>query len=95
MNDETLTDYKDVLNQIHTGNLWLQETFGIRPKIGWQIDPFGHSAVTPSILKELGFEAIILNRVGSTISKVMTEKTTGEFIWSGVQKDSKILGKIL
>jgi hypothetical protein len=41
MNDETLTEFKNVLLNMETGLKWLNETFGRVPKIGWQIDPFG------------------------------------------------------
>jgi len=32
-----------------TGHLWLLETFGEIPTIGWQIDPFGHQASTAAL----------------------------------------------
>ena len=33
------------------------------PRIGWQIDPFGASAVTPSVFAMMGFDALVINRV--------------------------------
>jgi len=31
------------------GNLWLLETFGVVPTIGWHIDPFGHQATNAAL----------------------------------------------
>ena len=49
MNDETLPDYKNMLLQMETGLKFINETFGVHPKIAWQIDPFGNSAVSPAL----------------------------------------------
>jgi len=32
-----------------TGLVYLKEEFGVIPKVGWQIDPFGYNAFMPSI----------------------------------------------
>jgi len=74
--------------QLETGNKWLNDTFGIKPKIGWQIDPFGNSAVTPSILASLGYEGIVLSRIGTTLSDEMEKTGTSEFIWTGTPLDN-------
>ena len=46
---------------METGINWLEKTFGQRPRVGWQIDPFGHSALSPYIYSELGFDAIVID----------------------------------
>lgn len=61
MHDEALPDYRDMLVQIEVGQRWLRDTFNIKPRVGWQIDPFGHSSVTPFVFSELGYEAIVLS----------------------------------
>ena len=34
MHDETLPDYRNELLQMETGLRWLNETFGVKPRIG-------------------------------------------------------------
>ena len=41
MNDEALSSYKGVLQNFDAGLRFLKKEFNVRPKIGWQIDPFG------------------------------------------------------
>ncbi|CAF5038479.1 unnamed protein product, partial [Rotaria magnacalcarata] len=45
MNDEATTHYNSIIDQHSLGAEFLRDQFGecARPKIGWQIDPFGHS----------------------------------------------------
>jgi alpha-mannosidase len=88
MHDESLTDYRNVYLQLKTGHKWLNDTFGVMPRIGWQIDPFGNSAVTPGILSVLGYEGIVLNRIGTTLSDQMEKEGTSEFIWKGVSMNT-------
>ena len=49
------------------GHEYLRKTFGVRPKIGWQIDPFGSSISTPTIFAKMGFDAHVINRIPQTI----------------------------
>ena len=46
MNDEASTDYNAIIDQMSLGLRFVEENFGptARPRIGWHIDPFGHSA---------------------------------------------------
>ena len=46
MNDEASTDYNAIIDQMSIGLRFVEENFGAeaRPRIGWHIDPFGHSA---------------------------------------------------
>lgn len=37
MNDEAVTNYVSVINQMTEGHLFLLETFGVAPKVAWHI----------------------------------------------------------
>ena len=65
-NDEALPDFEAVIRNIETGHKYLKETFGIsQVKVAWQIDPFGHSALTPSIFSKFGYEYMVGSRIDS------------------------------
>ena len=61
MNDEATTHYNSIIDQHSFGAEFLRDTFGecARPKIGWQIDPFGHSREFASILAQVFFVILI------------------------------------
>jgi alpha-mannosidase len=50
---------------METGLKWLNETFGKAPTIAWQIDSFGSSAITPSLFSNMGFDTMVMNRIGN------------------------------
>lgn len=42
---------------------FLNETFGFRPRVGWQVDPFGHSNTQASLMAGfLGFDGMFFGR---------------------------------
>jgi alpha-mannosidase len=64
MNDEALTDFESVARQVEAGHRFLREELGAGPiKVAWQLDPFGHSSLTPGLFEKLGFEFLVMSRV--------------------------------
>jgi hypothetical protein len=64
------------------GHANLAATVGARPRYGWQIDPFGASALTPEVLSLMGYKALVHHRIN--------QRLTGRFLnvdelqqWSG------------
>ena len=55
MNDEAGTHYTAIIDQHKLGFEFLRKTFGVcgRTKIGWQIDPFGHSREQASLFAQV------------------------------------------
>ena len=63
MHDEACPHYEDMMNNMMVGHDFVMKEFGVRPRVGWQIDPFGHSNANARLFAELGFDAYILGRI--------------------------------
>ena len=63
------------------GHTFLNSTFGYVPKHAWQVDAFGHSAVTPELLRRMGFESLFFARVSSEERNYRKANQELEFIW--------------
>lgn len=50
MHDEATPHYIDLIDQTTRGHQFIKDEFGKLPRVGWQIDPFGHSAVQAYLL---------------------------------------------
>ncbi|KAK4747701.1 hypothetical protein SAY87_014287 [Trapa incisa] len=89
MHDEATAHFIDLIDQTTLGHQFIKEEFGQIPRVGWQIDPFGHSAVQAYLLgAELGFDSLFFARIDyQDRAKRLRDKTL-EVIWRG----SKSLG---
>lgn len=82
-NDEANPDYSAIINQMTQGHDYLLKTFGVVPKVGWQIDPFGHSSVTPALFALMGFDALVINRIHFSAKDYCKANKCMEFLWQG------------
>lgn len=91
MNDEAATHYQSLIDQFTLGLQFLNDTFGecARPKIGWQVDPFGHSREQASIFAQMGYDAFFFGRLDYQDKANRMATKTPEVIW----KSSTNLGK--
>ncbi|XP_060519907.1 lysosomal alpha-mannosidase-like [Cylas formicarius] len=87
MNDEATTNYQSIIDQMSWGLRRLNDTFGkcAHPKVGWQIDPFGHSNEMASIFASLGFDGVFLGRIDYQDRAFRTYYETMEFVWRSSQ----------
>jgi lysosomal alpha-mannosidase len=55
MNDEASTHYNAIIDQHAFGFEFLRQNFGDcgRPRVAWQIDPFGHSREQASLFAQV------------------------------------------
>jgi hypothetical protein len=64
MHDEATTHYMGMIDQTTLGHDFLKRTFNVIPKVGWQLDPFGHSATQASVMSyKMGFDALYFGRI--------------------------------
>ena len=87
MHDEAVTYYQDMVDQTTRSHRWLKAELGVVPKVdqvGWQIDPFGHSAVHAYLLSaEAGFEALLFTRIVWRDKEARRANKALEFHWRG------------
>ncbi|XP_054164491.1 alpha-mannosidase 2-like [Oppia nitens] len=81
MNDEANVHYFAIITQLVEGHEWLMDHLGVKPKYGWAIDPFGLSPTMAFILKEMGFEGMVVQRVHYAIKKYLAYNKQLEFRW--------------
>jgi alpha-mannosidase len=62
MHDEAAVHYIDMIDQTTLGHRMIKKQFNKTPRAGWQIDPFGHSAVQAYLL---GAEVTTINIIFS------------------------------
>ena len=82
--DEAASHYVGMLDQTTRGHRFLKETFGFEPKIGWQIDPFGHSSTQAGLFgSELGFDGMFFGRADVKDMNIRKKNKELEFVWKG------------
>lgn len=89
MHDEAAPNYVDMIDQTTLGHQFLLKEFGTVPTIGWQIDPFGHSATQASLYALMGMNAWFFGRIDYQDRAVREKMKTTEVIMRG----SPSLGK--
>ena len=77
------------------GLLFLNTTLGVRPTIGWHIDPFGHSSLTPELYSLLEYDAFVLNRIPDPIKQQMKRDQGLEFHWHNPLFNRTVFGHVL
>lgn len=82
MHDEAAAHYVDMVDQTTLGHAFLMDQFGVQPTIGWQIDPFGHSATQAALLSyEVGFDGLFFARSDYQDMANRQPKKEMEVIW--------------
>ena len=63
MHDEACTHHDDMMNNMMIGHEFLEREFNFTPRVGWHIDPFGHSNGNPRLFAEMGMDAWFFARI--------------------------------
>jgi alpha-mannosidase len=81
MHDEACAIYDDMINNMMIGHDFVLREFGVKPRIGWQLDPFGHSNVNTRLFAEMGFDALFFARLDyKDKERRITDKEL-EWVW--------------
>lgn len=56
-----------IINMFDNGFQFLKQTFDKLPKLGFSIDGFGHSSLTPYIYNAFNLEGIVMWRIPNEI----------------------------
>lgn len=82
MHDEAVTHYIDMIDQTTLGHRFIKKDFGVTPRVGWQIDPFGHSAVQAYLLgAEIGFDSLFFGRIDYQDRAKRKNEKSLEVVW--------------
>ncbi len=83
MEDEALSTYSADINQLTHGHQFLLQLFGkdYKPRIGWQIDPFGAMSTTAMFYKLAGFDYHVLARIDYNKKMELASSKQLEFFW--------------
>lgn len=99
MNDEAGTHYQSVVDQFTWGLRFLKDNFGEcgRPRIGWQIDPFGHSREQASLFTQMGYDGMFFSRLDYRDKAQRQNDKTMEVVWKSSDNldDNDILTGVL
>ncbi|XP_075234989.1 alpha-mannosidase 2-like, partial [Lycorma delicatula] len=82
MPDEACTHFYSLLNQLTEGHQWLKNNLKIKPRVGWSIDPFGHSTTMAYILSVSGIkDGTVIQRVHHNWKDYFARTKAGDFLW--------------
>ena len=88
MHDEATTHFMGMIDQTTLGHDFLQKELGVIPKVGWQLDPFGHSATQASLLTSgVGFDALYFGRIDYQDLELRRRFQQCEGFWNSTNAD--------
>eukprot|EP00208_Stichococcus_sp_RCC1054_P002016 CAMPEP_0206142692 /NCGR_PEP_ID=MMETSP1473-20131121/17914_1 /ASSEMBLY_ACC=CAM_ASM_001109 /TAXON_ID=1461547 /ORGANISM="Stichococcus sp, Strain RCC1054" /LENGTH=1182 /DNA_ID=CAMNT_0053537795 /DNA_START=217 /DNA_END=3765 /DNA_ORIENTATION=+ len=84
-NDEAASYYVAMIDQTTLGHRFLKDMFGgdVVPRVGWQIDPFGHSSTQAAFSALYGYDVQFFGRADYQDMKRRKERKEMEMLWRG------------
>ncbi|CDW83393.1 lysosomal alpha- [Stylonychia lemnae] len=64
------------------------------PHVGWQLDPFGYSAVTPSLFSEYGIDTLFITRIGTKVKEDLKKQGHLQFKWRGHNPNQELFVQV-
>lgn len=81
MTDEATAHYFAMIDQLIEGHQWLEQNLGVIPRSAWAVDPFGHSATMPYLLRRANLTSMLIQRIHYSIKKHFSATRSLEFMW--------------
>ena len=82
--DEGCLHFATMVDQTTYGQRWLQRELGVVPRIGWHLDPFGHTSTQAALLcAETGFDAFYFGRIDYEDRIQRRADRAMEMVWRG------------
>ncbi|KAL0485526.1 lysosomal alpha-mannosidase [Acrasis kona] len=83
MHDDAVTTYSAMIDQTTMGHQFISAVFGDQylPRVGWTIDPFGLSSVSPMINKGFKQPHHVINRISYDVKQQFKKDRAMEFRW--------------
>jgi len=63
------------------GHEFIKKTFNVTPKIGWDIDTFGHSDTNTRLFAQMGFEAMFFSRLDQPEKASRSKSKAMNYLW--------------
>jgi len=85
MNDEAAAHYTAIIDNMSYGIKFFTDNFGScgRPRVSWQIDPFGHSQEQANLFAKMGFDGLFFGRLDYADKEKRMKERAMEMIWKG------------
>ena len=74
LNDEAGCAFDDILSNFQWGRKFTWENIGVIPRSAWNIDQFGQSKSFSKMLRELGYNENLINRISEDTKVELTKK---------------------
>ena len=81
MHDEACPHFEDMISNMMHGHQFCLKEFGVKPRIGWHIDPFGHSNANPRLFADMGFEAWFFARLDHADRDQRLQDKSMNYLW--------------
>ena len=96
MNDEAAAHYTAIIDNMSYGIKFFSDNFGTcgRPRVSWQIDPFGHSREQANIFAKMGFDGLFFGRLDYADKEERMKDRKMEMIWKGDPDDKSTLSDL-
>lgn len=102
MNDEAGAHYNAIIDQMTLGHALINTQFGMeyRPRMAWQIDPFGHSSEQANLFAQMAFDGLYFARADYEDKALRINQSRLEMVWRGspnnlMQQSDIFTGKLL